>query len=502
MNYSNTGNDSIEIDFYESFGQGIPCIMTSQHDSITSYLLAIPGNYIADLFKQYDNRLLESNVRTYLQARTNTNKGILKTIKESPHLFFAYNNGITATAKSAELHQHGNVLELIEVSDLQIVNGGQTTASLLYAREQNKDSLNNILVQMKLSVLNDDETQKEIVPNISRFSNTQNKVSDADLVANEVFQSEIERLVKSLKTPKLDNLVVPNWFYERSRGQYKSLFMYKSKGEKDKLVAQYPSKMNISKTDLAKCYMSAEGRPYSVSKGAQFCFLEFSKLIKNEFEKDTSYLNELWIKDAIAKVILFTELDSKIGKSHWYINDRGYKAQIVTYTIALFFEYFRRNGKYLNTISIWDSQCTPPNLLELMTIYAEAVGNVIKRPPQDVRNIAEFAKRAYCWDSYVSKILDKEHLFDDSVLKYAIPKSEWNIMIKQAKSDENTQNDMDLWTSYLGRVVDLKDIVSYLKRTDSYTMRIDKAFSGLTRARYRDGDGVVLQKVFKEYDDS
>lgn len=129
------------------------------------------------MYEKYGSRLLEANIRSFLQFKSGINKGIRKTIKEAPEMFFAYNNGITATADGVEIDEKGNITTL---KNLQIVNGGQTTASLYTSRKNDKSDLSKIFVQMKLSVIPENQIH-EVVPNISRFANSQNKVSDSDL---------------------------------------------------------------------------------------------------------------------------------------------------------------------------------------------------------------------------------------------------------------------------------------------------------------------------------
>ena len=190
---SRSGSEPIDIDLAELNGQAIPCIRAfSGGDDYESYLIALPGTLVAEIYSMYGARLLEQNVRTFLQARTKVNRGIINTINDRPDMFFAYNNGLTATASgitTAQLPNGGLGLE--GVSNLQIVNGGQTTASILYARDRNKADLSSVYLQMKLSVVKP-EMLKDIVPRISRFANTQNRINEADFFASHPFHVEME----------------------------------------------------------------------------------------------------------------------------------------------------------------------------------------------------------------------------------------------------------------------------------------------------------------------
>ncbi|MEZ5461921.1 AIPR family protein [Dokdonella sp.] len=148
----------------------------------------------ADLYEKFGARLLETNVRGFLSERGKVNRGIRSTIQNSPQMFFAYNNGLTATASSVELDEDNS--RILDIKDLQIVNGGQTTASLFWARKKHKADLGSVSVQMKLSVIPDSlgDSFDEIVGKISEYANSQNKVSEADLSANRGFHREMEKI--------------------------------------------------------------------------------------------------------------------------------------------------------------------------------------------------------------------------------------------------------------------------------------------------------------------
>lgn len=398
---SSAGGEPVEIDFDEDFGGAIRCLPVSTGvDSYQSYLFAMSGSALAKVFSAFGNRLLEQNVRSYLQARTSVNKGILRTIAEEPGMFFAYNNGVTATASSVDVRILDEGMPAIShVRDFQIVNGGQTTASLLYARDGLGRNLDQVYVQVKLSVV-DEERLEEVVPCISEYANTQNKVSLADLASNSPVQIRIERLSKDVSAPQsAGSLHSSKWFYERARGQYKNLFAYKSKAERSKLELTYPKSQLLTKTDLAKYELSFEGKPHHVSEGAQKCFSRFTSVLVGL--DDASKITETWFRRTVAKALLFIRLDEIVQRSEWYRSDRGYKAQIVTYTIAACAEGFRAAGLQIDLDRIWREQEVPKILLEWMFVEAWRVSEILKSPPESVRNVTEFAKREFCWVQYV-----------------------------------------------------------------------------------------------------
>ena len=97
---------------------------TEEYDG---YLTFLPGSFLAFLYEQYGFKLLEQNVRSFLRFRAGINRGIKETILKRPQMFFAFNNGISATADSIELDDSNSIIR--KISNLQIVNGGQTTAT-------------------------------------------------------------------------------------------------------------------------------------------------------------------------------------------------------------------------------------------------------------------------------------------------------------------------------------------------------------------------------------
>ena len=243
---SKNANDPITIDFMENGLAPLSCLKVSgSSDKYDSYLAVVPGILLAEIYRKYGARLLEANVRTFLQAKTKVNQGIIKTIADKPENFFAYNNGLTATAAEVEVSSDGT--KIIGIEDLQIVNGGQTTASILYASDVKKSDLNKIFVQMKLSRPVPDG-REELTRNISRYANSQNKVSEADLFASSKFHIHMEQLSRRIIAPATDDqLAGTKWFYERARGQYRDEQAYMSKSKRDKFQAEYPKNQLILK---------------------------------------------------------------------------------------------------------------------------------------------------------------------------------------------------------------------------------------------------------------
>lgn len=404
---SGRAREDIEIDLTEIKKEGIPCLPAyTGQDSLKSYLLVMPGQTMADLYRDYGERLLEQNVRTFLQFRGKVNKGMGITIKNEPHMFFSYNNGLCATAEDVVTDKGER--NLLRVKNLQIVNGGQTTASIFTAHKKEDADLSKVYVQVKLSVVQPDKVET-IVPKISEYSNTQNKVNAADFFSNHPFQMRMEELSRRLYAPSPDGGVQQTlWFYERARGQYANQQANLTPTAKKKFLAKNPRRQMFTKTDLAKYHLTMEEQPHVVSLGAQKAFsgTPRTKGLVHQVTKlwgtNGKKINEVWFKQTIAKAILFKEIDRLVFKMPWY---GGYKANIVTYTLAKFSSLVRESGLFIDYLDIWKRQKLPQPIEDFLGVIAKEVNEVICNPPErETKNIGEWAKKEPCWDIVRDKI--------------------------------------------------------------------------------------------------
>lgn len=395
---SNRGVDPIEIDLRENGLAPLQCLQASSGgSSYSAYLVVVPATVLAEIYGLYGARLLEANVRTYLQARTKVNKGMQVTLKSEPRNFFAYNNGLTATASNVKLENIDGVSHLTEINDLQIVNGGQTTASILYARDKEKAPLEDVYVQMKLSVVSN-AASAEIVPNISRYANSQNKISDADFFSSHPFHLQVEKMSRRISAPVREGeLVATKWFYERARGQYRDQQSYLTAAEKRKFQAEFPKDQLVVKTDLAKYELAFAREPHIVSLGAQKCFMAFAKLIDKQWTPDALNFGDGYFRDAMARALIFRWTDKMIGTSDWYLSDRAYKAQTTAYTIALLSHLIEKRGATLDMRRIWNRQEVPLSLKRSLEELAPFVASFIRQTPDAVRNVGEYCKKQFCW---------------------------------------------------------------------------------------------------------
>ena len=385
--------ENVLVDFQQFAKEGIPCLpaFTGSGD-FASYLLVMPGKLIADLYDEYGERLLEQNVRTFLQFRGNVNKGIRNTIQNEPEMFFAYNNGLTATAEHVETDKKRE--RITSITNLQIVNGGQTTASIFTAMKNSKADLSNVYVQVKLTVIPPEKVET-IVPKISEYANTQNKVSAADFFSNHPLHLRIEEYSRRLWAPSPEGgLRETHWFYERARGQYANAQAKLTPGKIKEFISKNPRRQMFTKTDLAKFENSMSMQPNIVSLGAQKNFAAYASEIGDKWEKNEKQFNELYFKHLISKAILFRSLDKSIMNQNWY---SGYKANIVTYSLSKIVRMASNVGKCLDLDQIWKDQKISPALEAQLLAIAELVNKQIQNTPSEISNVTEWCKKALCW---------------------------------------------------------------------------------------------------------
>lgn len=343
--------------------EGIPCIKAEMSGNLDydAYLAIVPGKFLHEIYYEHGSRLLEGNVRAFLSNRGKINKGIRLTIKNEPTKFFTYNNGIACTASQITLSEDGHMIVAME--DLQIINGGQTTASLTSAVLKDKMSLDNIFVPMKLTVVKNDDYDT-MIQNISKYANSQNKVKDSDLFSNHPFHRTFESLAKRIQAPAHGEAVNNTmWYYERSRGKYEQeQFKFTKKSERENFVKKYPKNQVIKKEELSKYFTCAELlRPDQVSKGPEKCMSFFAEKIDEKYQKSPESFNDQFFKNCICYAILFKTTDKIVQKSDWYMSKTYTKPGVVAYTISKLLSSIP-SGYCLDYNMIWRKQELYPSL--------------------------------------------------------------------------------------------------------------------------------------------
>lgn len=381
--------DELVVNFQDISGGPIPCIWVPDQMGEYDYAMtAIPGEALRFLYEKYGARILEANVRSFLSQVGGVNKGIAETLRKQPERFMAYNNGVVIIADEASLQRtEDGSLGILGLKGMQIVNGGQTTASMFFTKKKFPDiNLSQVRVPAKIIVLKNvgSEQEERLISDISRYANSQNKVQLSDLSANMPYHVELEKLAMATYCPD----GVSRWFYERATGSYKVMLEREGKtpaGIK-RIQEGMPSTRKITKTDLAKYQSAWMQRPDLVSLGGQKNFKAFMDII-NEAGEARVLTDVAEYKRIIARVILFKEAQRRIRPRF-----TAFQANVIAYTVSL---VSLKLGDRLSLDRIWSNQTVSPKLLEQIEIWSDEV-NAQLHATANGRMISEWAKRPEC----------------------------------------------------------------------------------------------------------
>lgn len=542
---SSLQREDLNINLNDYTINSIPCIKAIEDDDnkYTSYLGVINGKLLADLYIDHGSRLLEGNVRSFLSVRGKINKAIRNTIKDDPEIFFVYNNGIACTATDAIIKNSYNGLEIKGLTNFQIINGGQTTASIANAVLQDKidDKVANISVPMKLTVLhansiNDDTILKEqkknpynefnkeefdkmsieqkrniyvdnLTASIARYANSQNKVDESDFFSNHPYHVRFEELSRKNYAPPVDGSPISTvWFYERAKGQYVQEQMKLTPAQRKNFAKKYPKNQMIKKIDLAKFLMTYYQHPDIVSRGNQYNMRIFAELIGKEWKADknkTKY-NSFYFKKCIALTIMFKQTEKIVSSAKWY--EKAYRANIVTYTLSSLFYMIEKDcTEYeLNYNKIWNAQNLYSELREQIEDLAYVVFRYINDDsvPRTTNNIGEWCKKQACWE-FAKKLMNKgEWRLNNNFIYTLDEKSKIeDIAHKEAKNQKENDNIKyqtevinlgdDYWKSALRWGMEMKLLsetdISFLKSATNFRKKIpsDKQCPMILRIRQR-----------------
>lgn len=368
---------------------GLPAVKASGNsENMDTYLLFVTGDLLSKWYRKYGSKLMEANVRSFLSMRGKVNKGIRKTLNENPDRFVAYNNGLTATATCVKLNDKGWITQL---NDLQIVNGGQTTASIFYTKQKDKTDLSQVIVPVKLVVVHED-VARELVPYISRFTNSQNKVAEADFSSNSEYQVELERLSRTTLTPPLPGTIQTHWYYERARGQYESERDRLDTSSRRAFEKANPSKQRIKMVEAPKYLMCWDQQPQVASLGLQKCFAKF---VNSQEHSAASNLDADFYKRLVCKKIIFDTVYKHIKHTDWFLG--AYQTNIAEYAVAKYSQDLERAGTECDFSDIWRRQSIDSEMLGCLLKAGQQASQVLNDPRRPVQNVSEWAKKDQCW---------------------------------------------------------------------------------------------------------
>ncbi len=386
--------DELVIDFNELSGQPLPCVFVNgQNDDYDYALTAIPGDALRLLYEKFGARLLEANVRSFLSVKgKGVNAGIQSTLRSSPERFMAYNNGIVMVADEIRLgNSRDGATGIAWIKGLQIVNGGQTTASLYFTKKKYSEvDLSSVRVAAKIIVMRVQDPAKEeaLVSDISRFANSQNAVRQSDLSANKPFHVEIEKISRTVYCPD----GVSQWFYERAAGSYNTLLAREgtTPAKLKKIKDAIPTGRRLTKTDLAKYLNAWDQKPEIVSLGSQKNFDRFMASLTAPEGQEVKLPSTSDFKAMIAKAKLYRDAQKLIRPMF-----QAFQANITAYTVSVTAMMI---GDRIDLEKIWSKQAISQELLRQIETWARQVSDVLHESARG-KMISEWAKKSECKDA-------------------------------------------------------------------------------------------------------
>lgn len=479
--YDNENAPDFTVDFFGKYGEKLYALKIFESDNYDIYLSSINARTLAKVYEEHKNKLLESNVRSFLKRTVKVNKGISLTIKDEPENFAAYNNGLSTIAfeDNSDMQQiDGSLYEIYSLNKLQIVNGGQTTVTIFECSKDPRD-LSKVIVPMKIAILKNKQREDDLVSNISKYANTQTAIAKSDLCSNDPFYKSFYSLSK--KTPSFkDNIIIEGnkyfWYFERTNGQYntESRVIYSGSRTFPRL---YPKNKKFNKKLLAKVIMSWSQDPISVCMGNEKNFDYFNKYIK----ENNVMPNDEYFKNFIGALILYRTADKII------LNKRfGNKAAVLPYTIAKL--SYCLNGE-LDLISIFDKQDIDDNLKCFIESIASLINDhFLEMFNKGETNILMYGRKKQCWENIKNIYYEIPEGYPRYNNKFNfLPKSSLVDYFNSAKFNHNFWDYLIDW-SERNEILNAREI-SLLKE-----VRNDIQLSSQTTKEKRE----MVYKLFKE----
>lgn len=386
------GNSApLKVIFKDLIDTKIEVIKAADELNFESYLCVLNAEILNSLYKRYSSQMLDKNVRSFLQFK-GVNKGIKQTIKEEPEKFIAYNNGLTITATSANIVSYKKSLYLESLDDFQIVNGGQTTASIYFSKKEGLD-VSKVKVMAKINVAKNckEKELNDLISKISEYSNSQSKVSKVDLKSRNSQLIILKDLSKSVITPSGNK-----WFFERAKGDFNTQVR---KSGNNTLKDEFPAERRFTKEVLAKYFCSWGDIPWAVKKGGENIFRRFIEKIDPNDKPDSEIIpiDRDFYEELIAKVLLFRAMEKIYGQGK---NSMGQlRSATVPYSLSVIFIFTdgADNSSNFNLGQIWKDECVKDDLKIFLTDLLTIVNDCIKKYSLS-EDYGEYSKKQELWD--------------------------------------------------------------------------------------------------------
>lgn len=469
---SQGNREALIIDFENLFNYKIEVIKAADEENFESYLCVLPAHILSDLYKRYSSRLLEKNVRSFLQFK-GANKGIRETIRISPEKFIAFNNGITITSTAKDLEAKNGKLFIKSLTDFQIVNGGQTTASI-YFTQKDGFPIDKVKVMAKINVAHDvtEEGLDSLISDISRYSNSQTKVSNVDLSSRSPQLNKLKALSDSIVTPS-----GRKWFFEKSRGEFNTKLRIAG-SNKARIEKEYPKNYRFTKEQLGKYFTAWGDQPYVVKKGGEKVFRYFLEEITGELRgKKAITVNRDFYEGLISKIILFTQLEKIYGQGK---NSMGQiRSAVVPYAISVIYIHTdgAKEGKQFDLSKIWKKEKLEDDLVTFFTELMELMNDLIKKYSAS-DDYGEYAKNKKLWeDISTSKEIEKfmtSRIAQQVLSKYSIP-------VREEKKGGITEVDFER----------IQMNIEVLSKGVEFYNQIRKKYDGLSKLQEKKMDTII-----------
>ena len=475
-----SGKEKVEIDFPATYNTELQCLkMNEDNPFVDAYLAIIPGITLAKIYKQYQQVLLEKNVRTFLQFKGKVNKSIRKTLREQPDMFFSYNNGISTTASEIELKEIDGISYITRLYDWQIVNGGQTTASIAASLIDKEVDLSKVFVPMKISVIRDVDNNESIIKSISTSANSQTAIKNSDFSANEPYLIELENFSRSEWVPNGNNKPVCKWYFERTRGQYLDQVAQLSGFTEKSFKIEYPKTQKITKTDIAKYETCWNQKPFDVCRGAEKNYTLFVSDIK----KQQPTITATYFKHIVAKAILFNTIDDLVKAKKL----GGYKANMNAYILS---SISFLSNKNLDLSYIWEHQKVQQDVINKIVELIQLVWNHLTGSSvsgNQSSNVGEWTKKPECWNRLKLKLSELEQ-FKDEMLQSEINEDESCLNESQQERIREAETYLPEFWFKLSHWAKSNDMLTPIDRKAAFnfgTMHSrGRKFSSLKQAQY------------------
>tara|TARA_B110000503_G_scaffold20730_1_gene31258 strand:- start:1074 stop:3701 length:2628 start_codon:yes stop_codon:yes gene_type:complete len=476
---SQGSREALTVDFVKTFGNPISAIKAADEDYFQSYLCVLPASVISRLYKEFSTRLLEKNVRSFLQFR-GVNKGIRETIRKEPEKFVAYNNGLTITATNGNIQLESGQYKIKSLTDFQIVNGGQTTATIYFTQKDGFD-ISRVKVMAKINVAKEatDEELEELISNISTYSNAQSRVSKVDLRSRNPQLVRIKSLSESIITPS-----GKKWFFERAKGEFNTKLRIAG-SNKNRLAKEYPTDRRFSKELMAKYYSAWGDQPHLVKKGGEKIFRYFIEKLSGEggFKKPVN-VNRDFYEELIAKIILFRKLEKIYGSGK---NSMGQlRSAVVPYSLSVLFMITDGDKKSssFDLLKIWLNEALEDDFEAYLTQLLKLVNKLIKKYSES-DDFGEYSKKEELWNRISTSKEIKEFTntkdTEKIIKKYGISKAE---LIKRKGLSNNTEevNFKNLSDNVLIHSNGINYYKSIQSKNDLLTGKEERSLSALVHA--------------------